>query len=410
MEFARTGHRRTGGDRRSGGRQPRSTVTTGLPREHGSVRTARSRNPVPTAGLRRVLPAVLLVATAALLAGAGAATPPAGDTVAGTHGGNATGTVEELTVNTTFVGSVADEGRVSVTAHGVTGDDGDPVSGERVTVTVGGDPVTTAAVENGSLETTFDPTVLDLDPGTDATVALHGFDAASTTTVGIVHEVLGLDAGYNRHSVPQAATISVEDVAAVDVWNASAGRYEAVTDPVFDTPTELHRGLYVLATADGARLGYTFETAANPVPGVVSLEPGWNFVGSNYDIAGRAEQTVQADLVGVDAAAHDLFTADLATPLEPGDAVGPFDSYWAFVEGTAVERGILPTAYDAAERAETLGVGTSEFAVVDTNATRRGTDDGTIAVTATIPVGPVGVVGGDRVASRLSRPGDELPT
>jgi hypothetical protein len=89
---------------------------------------APSHGPVLTAGLWRVLPAVLLVVTVALLAGAGAATPPAGDTVAGTHGGNATGTVEEITVNTTFVGSVADEGRVSVTAHGVTGDDGDRVA------------------------------------------------------------------------------------------------------------------------------------------------------------------------------------------------------------------------------------------------------------------------------------------
>jgi len=254
---------------------------------------------VLTATPRRVLPAVLLVVIAVLLAGASAATPPAEDAVAGTHGGNATGSVEEIALNTTLVGSIADEGRVSVTARGVTGDDGDPVSGERVTVTVGGEPVTTAAVENGSLETAFDPTVLDLEAGTDATVTLHGFDAASTTTVDIVHEVLGLDAGYNRHSVPQAATVSVEDVAAVDIWNASAGRYEAVTDPVFDTPAELHRGLYVLATDDGARLGYTFETDTSPVPGLASLEPGWNFVGSNDDIAGRAERTDPVLAAGV---------------------------------------------------------------------------------------------------------------
>jgi hypothetical protein len=339
----------------------------------------------------RALPvAILVVAMVATVGAAGATTLTTADSPATvessdpvTAAGN--GTVENVTVDASFLGAVVDEGTVTVEATGVLDAGGNPVDGERVTVTVGGDPVGTATVESGTLVTTVEPSTLDLDPQEDAEVGIHGFEADDPATVDIVHEVVGLDAGYTLHSVPQEATLVATDVAAINVWDPVAGSYDAVTDPVFDTPDDLHRALSITAYSDDARLGHTFETEGGPTPGQEPLAPGWNFLGSNFDISENEAVTLQDDLVGVDAAAYDIFSADFSEQLDPGDTIGPYDGYWVFVDSDGVDRGTLPPTYDSESREDTLGINGSAFQVTGVDvATNQTGSGGLVEVTATV--------------------------
>lgn len=295
------------------------------------------------------------------------------------------GTVGTVSVDAAFVGAVTDAGTMSVTASGIVDSGGEPVDGEQVTVTVGGDPVTTVTVENGTLVATVEPSVLDLEPQDGAEVGVHGFESTDPATVDIVHEVVALAEGYNLHSVPQPADLVVSDVAAVNAWDPVTGSYESVTDPSFETADDLNRALSLVATSDDARLGYTFETDQAPTPGVEAFGPGWNFVGSNFDISAETDTTVQTDLVGIDAGAHDVFAGDLSEQLAPDDTVGPYDGYWVFADGADLERATLAPMYDSADREDALGIEGSDFQFtgvdIETSETGNG---GVVEVTATV--------------------------
>jgi len=311
---------------------------------------------------------------------------PAVPSTVGTDAALQNGTAGNVTVDTAFVGAVADEGTMTVEATGIVDDAGDPVDGEQVTVTVGGDPVTTATVQSGTLAATAEPSVLDLEPQDGAEVGIHGFEVTDPATVEIVHEVVALDAGYDPHSVPQGAELAVADVAAVTTWDPEAGSYESVTDPTLETPEDLHRALSLVATTDTARLGHTFETDGPPTPGEASLAPGWNFVGSNFDISTETAQTVQDDLFGIDATQYDIFAADFSEPLDATDTVGAYEGYWVFVDGDeSVSRATLSPIYNSGDREEALDIVGSDFALtgvdVETNETGSG---GLVEVSATV--------------------------
>lgn len=340
-------------------------------------------------GRRAVLAVAVAVVLCAGVAGATAlATVDRGSTT-GTVTVDATlqnGTVGTISVDASFVGAVADEGTMTVTASGIVDGGGDPVHGEEVTVTVGGDPAATGIVQNGTLETTVEPSVLGLEPQEGAEVAIYGFESTDPATVDIVHEVVALEEGYNLHSVPQTAELVVTDVAAVSVWNPATGSYESVDDPTFELPEDLHHGLALVASGDGARLGHTFETEGPPIPGNDSLGPGWNFVGSNFDISTGAERTVQDDLFSIDASEYDIFTADFGEELDPDDTVGAYEGYWLFVEeGQETPRQTLSPIYDSADREDVLGLGESafQFTGVVVEATETG-GGGLVEVTATV--------------------------
>lgn len=295
------------------------------------------------------------------------------------------GTVGNISVDAAFVGAVTDEGTMTVTAGGIADSGGELVDGEQVTVTVGGDPVTTATVQNGTLVATVDSSVLDLEPQDGAEVCVNGFESIDPATVDIVHEVVALSEGYNLQSVPQPAELVVSDVATVSVWDPVTGSYESVTDPSFETSDDLNRVLYLAATSDDARLGYTFETDQAPTPGVEAFGPGWNLVGSNFDISAETDTTVQTDLVSIDAGAHDIFEADFSEQLAPDDTVGPYDGYWVFADGADLERATLAPTYDSEDRQDTLGIEGSDFQFtgvdVETSETGNG---GLVEVTATV--------------------------
>ena len=328
--------------------------------------------------------AVLVVFVVVALAGVGVAAASPADTATGNQELTTAqdGSVAELTVDAAFVGTVADEEQLTVEASGVT-DGGAQLDGVRVTVTVGGEPAGTAEVENGAFETAVDPATLDLDPQEGVEVGVHGFAVEDPPTVEVVHEALALDAGYNLHSVPQGAALSVEGVDALNVWDGFEGTYDAVTESVFETPDDLNRALYIAGGEDDARLGYSF-TDEVPTPGEEELAAGWNFLGSNFDISESTEQTLDDDLVGIDAAEQTVFAADFSEELEPDDPVGAYEGYWVLAE-EELERAVLSPTYDRTDRADTLGVGESDFQIPGVDVTTGETDaGGVVEVTATV--------------------------
>jgi len=264
---------------------------------------------------------------------------------------------DETTVDVEFVGTVADDGTVTVEATGIE-DGGEPVDGLEVTVTVGDEAATTAVVEDGDLTAEFDPARLDLEPTDAAAVDIEGVDVEDPATVAVVHEAFDIGEGYDLRSVPQVADIAVEGVGAVNVWNAADGSYDAVTDPVFDDEGDLHQGLYVAGSSEDARVGYTFDTDESE-QGTVELAAGWNFVSSNFNISATGNQTVAEDLALVEGEVADLDIFDAGFgPLDPDDTVEAFDGYWVFVDedDQPVERDIEGPAYDRESREDVLRV------------------------------------------------------
>ncbi|MEZ3163894.1 DUF4350 domain-containing protein [Halorubrum miltondacostae] len=260
--------------------------------------------------------------------------------------------VGETTIDAQFIGTVSDPGTITVTATNITGQP------DTITFTIGGEPVATAAVSNGSAATMIDPTTLGVDPGT-ATVSVQEYTVTAPATVETVHEVRDLDAGFNLVSVPQPATLSAEDIGAINRWDPTTQTYGTVIDNEFDDVTALQNGLYVSGTTDAARLGYTFIDTV-PRPGTAPIEPGWNFVSSNFAIdsaeAGDS-RTLEADLINVDTSSIVAFRADFGQPLTASDSVGAFDAYWVFNGGdSSRDRAIITPSYDPQTRATTLGV------------------------------------------------------
>lgn len=292
--------------------------------------------------------------------------------VAGQDG--ATG--EDVTIGSTaisaeFIGTVADPGTITLEATEITG------SPESVTFTLGAEPVATAAVSNGTAEVTIDSTVIDLEPGTTVDVGVEDYAVESPAAVEIVHEVRDLNEGFNLVSVPQAASLSIQDVGAVNQWNPTTETYETITDNEFDDVEALHNGLYLSAMSDTARLGFTFTNAV-PEPGTATLEPGWNFVGSNFAIdsidAGDT-RTLDEDLINVDADAVDAFSADFSRSLSSDSTIEAYDSYWVFNgDSSPLERAIVTPPYDSQSREDVLGIPETTLTFRDqvTNATRLG--------------------------------------
>lgn len=261
--------------------------------------------------------------------------------------------VGETTIDAQLIGTVSDPETITVTATNITGQP------DTITFTIGGEPVGTAAVSDGNATTTIDPTTLGVEPGT-ATVSVQEYAVTAPATVETVHEVRNLDAGFNLVSVPQPATLSLKDIGSINRWDPTTQTYDTVTDEEFDGITSLHDGLYVSATTDAARLGYTFIDTV-PQPGTESIEPGWNFVSSNFAIdsveAGDS-RTLEEDLIDVNVDSIVAFSADFGRPLTAGDQVGAFDAYWVFNgDESSRDRAIITPSYDPQTRATTLGAG-----------------------------------------------------
>jgi Mg-chelatase subunit ChlD len=273
--------------------------------------------------------------------------------------GEATSTTSEVE----FVGVLDDENQnVTLTASGLT-TEGKKIESGQVTFTVGGEPVGTAAVSDGSATTEFDPDSLDLQAGqTGIKVGLVGFTVGNSAQIDTVDSVDSLTEGYNLLSVPQPARLQAEGVTAINQWNAFSEQYETVIDQRFVSPEDLNDGLYVSADSDTARLGYDYVEVA-PQPGEPVLATSWNLVGSNFDTDQYASQTLEQDLQLQDSGVELLssgngFSPDvsvyrsdfsnLGNPLSQNATISPNEAYWVRVSedtGT-LERGVGAPEFD----------------------------------------------------------------
>ena len=285
-------------------------------------------------------------------------------------------TDKSVTVDTELVGTV-DDASDSVTVTGSVGAT-DQYDGEEVTVTVGGEPVTTATVDGYEFTAEFDPTVLDLSAQSDAVVDVAELSIDDTDTVDVVHETRSLEKGYNLLSVPQSANLSADGVGAVNVWNASAGSYESATGSEFDSPTKLHQGLYVSATDDDARLGFTFGDDV-PTGGTADLAEGWTLAGSNFAIDSTEmgdTRTLDEDLVSVDPSGLTVFGSGFNQQYDGQSTIGAYDAYWVRNSGnTSHERAIVSPSYDVGDREDVLGVNESAFEITGVETSVRSTDE-----------------------------------
>ncbi len=290
---------------------------------------------------------------------------------------DAAGAVSSVSIDADFIGTINDQPTTTVTAEGIL-KDGEPSTGDRLTFTIGGEPVATAVSDGGVATAEVNAEALDLGPQEDVTVDVLEFEAAQTDTVDIVDEVADLEEGFNLLSVPQPATLTTQDVSSLNVWDSEDETYDAVTSPEFDTASDLHDGLYVDASSDNARLGFTFNEDV-PVGGTQDVNTDWNLLGANFPLDSEdigTNTTIENDLTGVDADALELFRGDFSEFLTQNSQVGPFEAYWAFNPATSAdERGIASPSYDEGNRRDVLGQGESDFQPNITNIETTSVED-----------------------------------
>lgn len=294
--------------------------------------------------------------------------------------------VETTSVSVDAIGVVQDTGSISISATGIT-QNGAPVDGDAITFTVGNEVVTTATVTDGTATATFDPTTLQLSAGQASTIGVVEGTVETPGRVELVHEILPLDAGLNPVSIPQAGEIVTERVSTLTVWNSEEQTYETVTDTVFDAPGQLNSGVYVTAEGSDARLGVVFDDQT-PAPGVASLRPGWNFVGSNFAVDAPDEggtRAIDTDLAGIDASSLTLFDAELRSLLSPDTEINAYQPYWAFVGSqTSIDRPIVQPSYNRGDRLSVVGNGAPNGLVVTNSAPANVTAGETVSITATV--------------------------
>lgn len=264
--------------------------------------------------------------------------------------------VSETTIDAEIIGVVRDTEQVTVNATGITRD-GTPVDGESVTFRVGGENATTATVTDGTAQATFSPTINLTAEQAGQSVAVDILEGSveNQDTVEVVHETVDLDAGLNPVSVPQPATLYTEDVATVSVWNSDTQTYETLTNRVFDSPEQLNRGIYATGETATAEIGLVFSSQA-PQPGIASLDPGWNFVGSNFaiDNVEQGDTLLLEEDLPVDFSQVTVFNGTLDVQLENDTVISAYQSYWVFVESDGVDRPIINPSYDPENRSKVL--------------------------------------------------------
>ena len=263
-------------------------------------------------------------------------------------------TVDSLSVNHEFIGIVEDDGQLRVTADGVKDNQGNRVDDDTATVEIAGQTYAVDVTE-GKIDATIDPTKISDTANTGTTdVAL----ADSTASVTLVHEVNGLDKGYQVGGTPMPASdVLVEDVNDVTAYDP--------TDESWSQPEELRagEGYYIDAASDDARIGYEFDEDASKKSRARLLDQGYNLVGASPNMNDGESIDVNSDL-GADIAPSD---SDIEVRLpkdsaSPGDKKGldsfespaadsdtadAYEAYWVYVDSNGdYVRTTVEVAYD----------------------------------------------------------------
>jgi len=178
-----------------------------------------------------------------------------------------------ISVDHDFVGIVKDPSNITITASGVVDDQGYKVTNGTADITIGSKSYE-VTVKDGDINDTIDPTAIDNTTATGvATVSL----GTATDTVRLMHEVEGLDEGYQVGGTPMPAdnvvvSDDVNDVTAYDPSNKSWGEANERRGG---------EGYYIDAETSDARIGYTFDEDAEKKSDSKLLEKGYNLVGAS---------------------------------------------------------------------------------------------------------------------------------
>ena len=206
----------------------------------------------------------------------------------------------------------------------------------------------------------------------------------ATTELTFVHEAYGLNDGFQRLSLAQPALVEEQETDDITTWNTSAENYDDITDfygETNDADELLHSGLYVEGSNDDARIGFDFvEDDSTVTAGSESLEEGWNFVSTNFDVSNdENEDILIADdletVEGIDDDANTqniVRTGSLSSTLnaEETDTIDDLDdgpvttasndftgnelgTYWVYIDSTDDfdgTRALSGASYDPGER------------------------------------------------------------
>jgi len=150
-------------------------------------------------------------------------------------------------------------------------------------------------LDNATTGSSVDVKVTDDYPSEEVSV---------TTSFELVHEAFDLSSGFQRISLPQPASVSEENVDHTTTWNTTDASYDQDKIDIFSGDVSgdaaLHNGLYVSGSSNDARIGFNFDTSGEVNVGQESLEAGWNFLGTNYDISTQDSVELEEDLLTVD--------------------------------------------------------------------------------------------------------------
>ena len=316
----------------------------------------------------------------------GATDGPSGDNFNG-HGAKVSGQVtvdpatvsaDEVTLQKDFLGIVKDDANtLTVTDNDVANIQagGEVVNGTLVIEIADTEYVFEDAIQNGKItETDSSNSPSEISPSAstgEADINVVGNDSKvaekDVGTVDLVHEALDLSKGWNLKSVPQPATLHEQGVESVNQWNPSEASYESgIPEGELSDAESLHRGMYVEAEDDSARLGYEFATDDVPAPSQIEMENGWHLVSSNYDIDTQVDRggqrsfdtrQLQTDLTNIDAGGPGVtvFADDQSHQLNTGSEIGAFETYWVFIDSPERnDRGLVTPTYNPSERESLL--------------------------------------------------------
>lgn len=240
----------------------------------------------------------------------------------------------------------------------------------------------TVSIGSDASTSPLDPESISSNDVGEATLNVDNPDASTAATDGnlyIAHEAYDLSEGFQRISLPQPAEVTTQNVNHVTTWNTSAATYDdsevnVVTGGVVDGDAELHSGIYVNASNSNARVGFDFETSEQVNVGQESLEAGWNFVGTNFEISTQGSIPLEEDLRTVDEISanpsssevvYDGGLADILDASNGGNATsdldesygptdGEFGTYWVYIENpndlNSSERQLTGSSYDPTQR------------------------------------------------------------
>jgi len=265
-----------------------------------------------------------------------------------------------ISVDHDFVGIVDDPSSLTVTASGVVDGQGYEVTDGTADITVG-DKSYQVSVDDGEISDTIDPTAIDNTSETGvATVSL----GTATTTVRLMHEVEGLDEGYQVGGTPMPAdNVEVSDgVNDVTTYNP--------TDKSWGEAAELRggEGYYIDAGTSEARIGYTFDEDAEKKSDSKLLEEGYNLVGASpnmndddkidvtddlgADLAVDTDAAVTARLPDPNTDIADKKGLDAFNDSSGGtDDANAYEAYWVKIDSTDdYVRTTVEVAYDPSDQ------------------------------------------------------------